>query len=72
MAHLQVFDFYDPHLHTEISIKRARKAYPAHPNTQSIQTSSIPLPNEVADSIFLVLAAHEIRNHAERARFFAN
>lgn len=69
-AHLQAFDFYDSNLHTEISIQRARKAYPVYPNTQSIQTSYIPLPDEIADCIFLVLAAHEIRNQEERIRFF--
>ncbi len=37
-ASLSVFDFYDPSKHTEISIKRARKAYPPFPNTQQIDT----------------------------------
>ena len=38
-AQLSVFDFYDPEKHTEISIKRARKKYPAYPGTLSINTS---------------------------------
>lgn len=29
-AGLTVFDFYDPQKHTEVSIKRARKAYPPY------------------------------------------
>jgi SAM-dependent methyltransferase len=70
-ANLQVFDFYDPELHTEISIKRARKAYAAYPGTISIPTAAVPLEDKSVDVIFLLLAAHEIRNAAERAQFFA-
>ncbi len=67
-ARLSVFDFYDPSKHTEISIKRARKAYPPFPNTQQIDTSVIPIMD--ADIIFLILSAHEIRNEEERNIFF--
>jgi len=67
---LIVFDFYDPIKHTEISIERARKAYPAFPGTQTIATSSVPLNENSADHIFLILDAHEIRDHEERAGFF--
>ena len=69
-AHLHVFDFFNPDLHTEVSIKRARKAYPAYPNTQTIETSAIPLQNQTANYIFLILAAHEIRHDIERIHFF--
>ena len=69
-CHLEVFDFYDPAKHTEISIERARKAYPAYPGTETITTSKIPLKENLADYIFLVLAAHEIRNDEERILFF--
>lgn len=65
-----VFDFYDPQRHTEISIKRARNAYGLYPDTQSIQTSQIPLPDETADKALLILSAHEIRDTEERALFF--
>jgi len=67
---LQVFDFYNPLLHTEVSIKRARKAYPPHPDTQVINTSQIPLENNSLDSIFVIFSAHEIRNEKERTAFF--
>jgi hypothetical protein len=67
---LTVFDFYDPAKHTEISIERARKAYPAFPGTKTISTTNIPLKNNSADCIFLILSAHEIRNDAERIEFF--
>ena len=67
-ARLSAFDFYDPSKHTEISIKRARKAYPPFPNTRQIDTSTIP--NMDADILFLILSAHEIRNEEERNIFF--
>ena len=70
-ANLTILDFYNPAKHTEISIKRARKAYPAYPNTKTTDTTKIELPNAYADMIFLMLAAHEIRDHKERIAFFS-
>lgn len=67
-AQLNVFDFYDPAKHTEVSIKRARKAYPPYPGTVNITTDNVPSLN--ADMIFLIMAAHEIRNKEERHLFF--
>jgi hypothetical protein len=69
-ADLLVFDFYDPLKHTEVSIERARKAYPVFPGTINISTSSIPLSAAEVDYIFIVLAAHEIRKTEERIVFF--
>ena len=68
---LQVFDFYDETKHTEISIKRARKAYPAFANTQNITTNHIPLENNSVDAVFLIFSAHEIREKTERNIFFS-
>lgn len=65
-----VFDFYDPSKHTEISIRRARKAHPPSPNTIAISTDSIPLADGSLDRAILFLAAHEIRDHDERVAFF--
>ncbi|MEO6304303.1 MAG: methyltransferase [Bacteroidia bacterium] len=67
---LQVFDFYDAAKHTEVSIERARKAYPTYPGTQTINTNAIPLKENSTDCAFLILAAHEIRNTKERIAFF--
>ncbi len=67
---LIVYDFYDPQKHTEVSIERARAAYPPYPNTQVITTTKIPLSENCIDVIFLTLAAHEIRDAQERAAFF--
>ncbi len=68
---LQVFDFYDETKHTEISIKRARKAYPAFPNTQNITTNHIPVEKNSVDVAFLIFSAHEIREENERNTFFS-
>lgn len=70
-AHLHVFDFYDPKQHTELSIKRARKAYPMFPGTQRVTTGSLPLAAASADTVLLIFAAHEIRNQGERIAFLA-
>jgi len=71
-AALTVFDFYNASKHTEVSIERARKARVAYPGTQKIQTDAIPLPDDSADNIFLILAAHEITDQRERIAFFAD
>lgn len=69
-SELLVFDFYDPKKHTEVSIKRARKAYALFPNTKSVTTTNLPTLNNSADKIFVIFAAHEIRNEQERLEFF--
>ena len=69
-ATLTVIDFYDPVKHTEVSIKRARRAYPAYEGTQRISTSSLPLPDKYADVVCLTFCAHEIRDAQERKVFF--
>lgn len=67
---LVVADFYQAEEHTEPSIKRARKLYPAMEGTISVKTENLPWPKSVFDKIFIVFAAHEIRRQAERVRFF--
>lgn len=69
-SNLIVLDFYDPQKHTEISIKRARKAYPSFPNTQVTSTTNLPLQTNSMDKIFVIFSAHEIRNENERITFF--
>lgn len=69
-ASIQVMDFYDPNQHTEVSIERARRAYRHFPDTIPIVSNKIPLDSNSADKIFLLLAAHEIRNQEERETFF--
>lgn len=67
---LLAVDFYDPARHTEVSIQRARRAYPPVPGTLPVSTQALPLPTHSADYALAFLAAHEVRDAAERARFF--
>lgn len=69
-AELLVLDFYNPAKHTEVSIKRARKVYPPYLGTVSVQTTSLPLADASVDCFVATLAAHEIRDNAERIAFF--
>lgn len=70
LASLTVLDFYDAKKHTEISIKRARKAYPSYPGTRTIGTDAVHLPPDSIDAAFCILSAHEIRDGVERCHFF--
>jgi hypothetical protein len=67
---LSVYDFYDPRKHTEVSIKRARNAYPAYPGTVKIDSSNPEFPLKNLDFFLLIFAAHEIRSNEEREQFF--
>lgn len=69
-SELHVFDFYNPSKHTEPSIKRARQAYTPYPSTKTINTNSLPLLDNYADTILIILSAHEIRDEKERVIFF--
>jgi SAM-dependent methyltransferase len=68
-SELTICDFYQPTKHTEISIERARKKYP-QPNAIVIQTSSLPFENQSMDEVYVIFAAHEIRDDFEREVFF--
>lgn len=66
-----VMDFYDPLKHTEVSIRRARRTYPPSPADLRVDTSALPLASASQDAVFVILAAHEIRDAGERSDFFA-
>ncbi|WP_245901685.1 class I SAM-dependent methyltransferase [Chitinophaga ginsengisoli] len=68
-AELRIIDFYDPQKHTEVSIKRARKAYPLLPQTIPADADKLPIEDASADKIFVIFSAHEIRDEVERADF---
>jgi hypothetical protein len=68
---LKVLDFYDPAKHTEVSIKRARRAYAVYPGTMAVAIADMSLGKGSADYIFTLLAAHEIRERDERISFFS-
>lgn len=69
-SELIILDFYDPEKHTEVSIKRARKAYPVFPGTKPVKETDLPVADNSADKIFVIFAAHEIRNEDDRIKFF--
>lgn len=67
---LTMADFYNPQHHTEVSIRRARRAYPPVPGTITVGTGSLPFADGAFDAVVAILSAHEIRDHHERATFF--
>jgi ubiquinone/menaquinone biosynthesis C-methylase UbiE len=67
---LTICDFYNPEKHTEVSIKRARKAYPPVKNTIQVSTAKLPFPDNSFDYSLAILSAHEIRDEKERIAFF--
>lgn len=69
-VNLTICDFYDPEKHREVSIKRARKAFPPNPATLSVECSKLPFPEDYFDKSLAILAAHEIRNEDERVQLF--
>lgn len=72
LARLLAIDFYDAARHTEVSIQRARRAYLPFPGTRMVDTRApLPLPSGSIDLAVAFLAAHEIRDDAERTSFFA-
>jgi SAM-dependent methyltransferase len=66
---LHVLDFYDPTLHTEASIERARKAYPPYPGIRPVRTDELPHATGSIDLVVAFLALHEVRDAKERVRF---
>jgi SAM-dependent methyltransferase len=69
-AKLVILDFYNPERMTEPSIARARRHRPARLTGRPIDAGAIPLASGSCDAVFLLFAAHEIRNAQERLRFF--
>ncbi len=69
-ARLTVCDFYDAEKHTEISLKRARKAYPPYPNTLEVQAEKLPFTDNSFERVVVIFAAHEVRDPQERILFF--
>lgn len=63
---LEVVDFYDPKLHTEASIERARQAYTSFPGTRPVGTDFKPLAEKSMDLALAFLSLHEVRNPQER------
>lgn len=65
-----VVDVYDPGRMTETSIRRARASRPAERGTVVTRHDRLPYADRVFDVAFLVFAAHELRERADRAALF--
>jgi ubiquinone/menaquinone biosynthesis C-methylase UbiE len=65
-----VVDIYDPQEMTEPSIARARRLRPSPELTVAGKLDALPLPDRDRDTLFLLFAAHEIRQPARRKLFF--
>lgn len=65
---LVVPDFFDPQLHTEPSIARARRIYPPVPGTIHAPGTALPFKTDSFDLIVAFLSLHEIRSPEDRIR----
>lgn len=63
-------DFYDHERNPEPSIARARKLYPVGEDTIRVDSRHLPFDRGAAPVVCCLLAAHEIRTHSERVKFF--
>lgn len=68
---LTICDFYDKEKHTEVSIKRARSAYPPLLGTIQVSSTNLPFKDNEFDYSVAILSAHEIRDKSERVQFFS-
>jgi SAM-dependent methyltransferase len=64
-------DLYDPAVMTEGSVRRARRRVPPPPHAVPGRPDALPVPPAMADAVFLVFAAHELRQARARERLFA-
>ncbi len=65
-----VVDIYDPQEMTEPSIARARRLHPAAESVLAGKLDALPLTDRDRDTVFLLFAAHEIRQSTRRTQFF--
>ncbi len=68
-ATFHLLDFYDPTIHTEVSIQRARKYAPPPAATQSVAYNQWHTLVPKAAVIFGILAIHELRKNDEKVAF---
>jgi SAM-dependent methyltransferase len=66
----QTLDIYDPQAMTEPSIARARALIAPPVPAIPANFTALPLSDNSLDAVFLIFAAHEIREPAGRLRFF--
>jgi SAM-dependent methyltransferase len=69
-AEWTLLDHFDPQWMTEPSIRRARLRCPPAEGTISAPFDAWPTPSASTDLVIGMLAIHELRSEAERARWF--
>ncbi|OLB74205.1 MAG: hypothetical protein AUI14_24390 [Actinobacteria bacterium 13_2_20CM_2_71_6] len=65
-----VLDLYHPAIMREGSIRRARALVPPPPGTRPAHLTDLPVPTGSLDAVFVVFAAHELREAGQRAALF--
>ncbi|HEX9988784.1 MAG TPA: methyltransferase domain-containing protein [Chloroflexia bacterium] len=65
-----VLDIYDPREMTEPSIKRAREISPAPVVAITADVKKLPVEDGALNALFLIFAAHEVRDKDLRRTFF--
>ena len=65
-----VLDIYDPREMTEPSLARARRTHASRHSAVHSKLDALPVPDRESDTLFLLFAAHEIREPARRVAFF--
>ena len=63
-------DLYDPAVMTEGSVRRARRRVPPPPHAVPGRPDALPVRPGLADAVFLVFAAHELRRARDREQLF--
>ena len=66
-----VLDIYDAGVMTEASIARARRVATGAPPAQRARYAALPVAGGELDTVFLLFAAHELRERSAREEFFA-
>src|ERR1035437_4255765 len=66
----KVLDIYNARFMTEPSIKRARRHSDSRQQSEPADPSSLPILDSECDAIFLIFAAHELRNREDRQKLF--
>lgn len=66
----KIVDIYNAAIMTEPSIKRARHRANVTHRAEHADAASLPLRDSECDAIFLIFAAHELRNREDRQKLF--
>ena len=66
----KVLDIYSASRMTEPSIRRARRSGSGAQHAEQADPSSLPVRDSECDAVFLIFAAHELRNRPDRHKLF--